>query len=261
MSAKRINRRTAERMLRGRSVGHPVAHLLDSAAAPGRADELDGEAEAVAYFQEAFVGAPVPSALPEEKPSPRPTSTRRLTARVAGAVLAIGAIGAAGGVAIAAGGVPGQEKAEPKKPPPRTSAPAHTRKYAPPPPSPAPAARPSIADLCRKYITEGRKDEHLTPLIKAAGGKQKAIALCVALMGGDRPAGGWPTDWPKEWPADWPKNQKWPTAWPTELPKEWVRPPDGRKAEDTSGRRAEGTAERQSLWPEGWPENWPELGF
>lgn len=252
MSAKRINRRTAERILRGRSVGHPVARLLDSASAPAGADELDGEAEVLAYFQEAFIGAPVPSAPPEEQPSPRPTSTRRLTARVAGAVLAIGAIGAAGGVAIAAGGVPGHEKPAPKKSSPPTSAPAHTRKYAPPPPTPAPspAAQPTIADLCRRYVTQGRKDEHLIPLIKAAGGRQKAIALCVALMGGDRPAGGWPTDWPRNLPTDWPKDQKWPTEWPRELPEEWLLPLSEHKAD----HKAEDKAEGRSLWPEDWPE-------
>jgi len=259
MSAKRISRRAAEQMLRGRSAGHPVARLLGSASAPARAEELSGEAEVLAAFRAAFAEAPsvVRTEPREEASSARSLLPRSLSAKIAGAVLAVTAAGAVGGVAIAAGGgLPVQKKdAPPKKQPARTSAPPHTRKYAPPP-SPATVPTPSIAELCRTYLTQGRKAEHLEPLIKAAGGRKKAIALCVALLGGGdpkRPVGQWPTEWPSNWPTKPPKSQKWPTDWPTKLPEEWVRPYEDQQ----KGRKAKGTADGRSHWPEGWPD----LGF
>ncbi|MEO3782057.1 hypothetical protein ABGB12_01910 [Actinocorallia sp. B10E7] len=262
MSAKRISRRTAEQMLCGSSAGHPVTELLNSAAAPGRAEELSGEMEAVAAFQAARVDAPVLSALSEEhreKPSLRSLLAKTLTAPVIGVVLAIGAVG---GVAIAAnGGVPGHKEEKPRKPPSVTSTPTLTRKYAAPP-APAPAATPSTADLCRAYITQGGQDKHLAPLVKAAGGRKKVIAFCIALLGWDKnkPNGQWPPQgWPTDWPTSWPLDRGWPTEWPGELPKEWVRPPDLKQDKQQRKARGEGSAERQSLWPEGWPELelWP----
>jgi len=269
MSAKRISRRTAEQMLRGSSAGHPVADLLNSAAAPGREEELGGETEVLAAFQAALVDAPAlstASVLPtvernREKPSLRSLLAKAPTALIAGTALAVTAVG---GVAIAAnGGVPGQKKAEKPKASPTSASPPFTRKYAPPP-SPAPAATPSDADLCRKYIAQGMKDENIAPLVKAAGGRKKVIAFCVTLLGSDKnkPAGQWPPPgWPTDWPTTWPKNQEWPAEWPKELPKEWLQPhgsaPDAKNRKKAKG---EASAERQSFWPEEWPELefWPQ---
>lgn len=268
MSAKRISRRTAEQMFRGSSAGHPVADLLNSAAAPGREEELGGEAEVMAAFQAALVDAPAlstASALPapgernREKPSLRSLLAKAPTALIAGTALAVTAVG---GVAIAAnGGVPGHKKAEKPKSSPASVAPPFTRKYAPPPPSPAPAATPTNADLCRKYIAQGMKDENLAPLVKAAGGRKKVVAFCITLLGSDKnkPAGQWPPPgWPTDWPTAWPQNQEWPK----ELPKEWLQP-SGSTQDHKSRKKAKGEAdaERQSLWPEDWPKDWSELEF
>ena len=271
MSAKRISRRTAEQMLRGSSAGHPVADLLNSAAAPGREEELGGETEAMAAFQAALVDAPALSTVPapsapaernREKPSLRSLIAKAPTALIAGTALAVTAVG---GVAIAAnGGVPGQKKAEKPKASPTSASPPFTRKYAPPP-SPAPVATPSNTDLCRKYIAQGMKDENIAPLVKAAGGRKKVIAFCITLLGADenKPAGQWPPPgWPTDWPTTWPKGKEWPTEWPKELqkelPKEWLQPHGSTR--DRKEAKGEANAERQSFWPEDWPELefWPQ---
>lgn len=222
MNAKRISRRAAEQMLGGRSAGHqgPLTDLLAAASAPGRCEELVGEEKVMSAFQEAFSDGPkldLSSAAPRRgahrgvKTSPLPAvlsrrSARAWTIRGFGVVLAVGAVG---GVAIASGGVPGRNPVgTPKKATPTMSAPTLTRKQAPPPPAPHPSASPSLADLCRELI-DGESREQLEPLIKAAGGRQKALAYCKALVGGQ--GGALPEDWPKDW-RDWTKD--WPTSWP-----------------------------------------------
>ena len=218
-------------MLRGSSAGHPLAEQLRRAAAPGRAEELAGEAEVMAAFQAAFVSAPVLSEQTHETPRETRSSLRSLlakalTAPVVGIALAVGAVG---GVAIAAnGGMPVHlGEPAPKKTPVKTTPPPLTRKRAVPSATPAPAASPDLLELCRKYFTEGRRTKQLPALIKAAGGRQKVIGYCLSLLGekakqGGGLPGGWPTDWPKGWPEEWTKNQKPPEGWP----KEWFRPPE-----------------------------------
>ncbi|GAB2809887.1 hypothetical protein GCM10022221_04110 [Actinocorallia aurea] len=225
MNAKRISRRAAEQMLGGDSAGHqgPLADLLAAAAAPGRTEELVGEAKALAAFQEAYPDGPkidLDSAAARWDEQERAKSSslaavlsrrsaRAWSIRIFGTVLVVGAVG---GVAIASNGVPGRNPASaPKTPKPSMTAPQLTRKQAPAP-SPQPTAQSSLVEMCRTLIDgEGRKQ--LEPFIKAAGGRQKALALCKALVTGQ---GGEPV----QWPEDWPGMKDWPTALPS-WPREW----------------------------------------
>ncbi|ROO83253.1 hypothetical protein EDD29_0748 [Actinocorallia herbida] len=231
MNAKRISRRAAEQMLGGGSAGHqgPLADLLAAAAAPGRTEELVGEAKAVSAFQEAFTDGPkidLGSAAQRRGAHGGVKSSslsavlgrrkaRAWSIRVFGTVLVVGAVG---GVAIASNGVSGRNPASaPKTPTPTMTAPHLTRKQAPTP-VPHATAPPSLVELCRALI-DGKPRKQLDPFIKAADGKQKALALCKALVSGQ----------PVQWPEDWPNMKNWsdglPTAWPT--------------------------------WPQNWPEDWP----
>jgi hypothetical protein len=135
---------TAEQLLSGepvdREVG-PLADLLAAAAAPARADELAGEAAAVAAFRDG-VGAsrPATSAL-------RSTVTKALAIKVAVALTAVA--GASLGAAAAAGKLPGGEPQA--APPPSTARPtARSTAMTPVKPSSDPAdrstkPRPSLA--------------------------------------------------------------------------------------------------------------------
>ncbi|MCD0448243.1 hypothetical protein LO762_03395 [Actinocorallia sp. API 0066] len=242
MNARRISRRAAEQMLGGNSAGHdgPLTDLLAAAASPGRPEELAGEENVMAAFQEAFAqGSPISSAPRRGahrgvRSSPLPAvlsrrSARAWTIRVSGAVLVVGAVG---GVAIASGGVPGRNPVStPKKPTPSMSAPPLTRKQAPAPVTPAPAASPSALELC-KALLDGKSRKQLEPLIKAAGGRQKALALCKALVTGQ---GGVPTDWPKDWPSerDW---RDWQNGWPQGWDRDGKNRHDRKDKHDGHGR-------------------------
>ncbi len=135
---------TAEQLLSGepidREVG-PLADLLAAAAASARADELAGEAAAVAAYRDA-VGAsrPATSAL-------RSTVTKALAIKVAVALTAVA--GASLGAAAATGKLPGGEPQA--APPPSTTRPnARSTAMTAVPPSSEPAdrstkPRPSMA--------------------------------------------------------------------------------------------------------------------
>jgi hypothetical protein len=99
-SRSHLPTRTADdELLDGHGPDTPLAWLLAVAAAPGRAEEIEGEAAALA----AFTAAPATTASTAAPPTPRPTLLPRLIAAKA-VVLVLLAAGATGGVALAANG-------------------------------------------------------------------------------------------------------------------------------------------------------------
>ena len=189
---RRIDRRTAERLLRGAPVDVPdaLAGLLAAAAAPPRDGELGGEPVAVAAFSEAVQRAPVPRPRSPGRPA-KLLVVKALAA--ATAIFAVGGIATAavtGHLPIPGGGGPSpvapasSHSAIPTPVPPGSSrAPGETRAEQQPSPS------PSLPGLCHAY-TAGNKSEHgkalenpaFTALITAAGGKDKVDGYCASLL-------------------------------------------------------------------------------
>ena len=93
----RLNGATAEALLDGHDPDTPVTWLLAAAAAPGRAEEIAGEAAARA----AFAGARTTQAPFVRPPQARRSLASRLIAAKAVALVVLAA-GATGGVALAA---------------------------------------------------------------------------------------------------------------------------------------------------------------
>lgn len=195
---RRLDRRTAEQLLRGAPADAPdaLAGLLAAAAAPPRDGELGGEPAAMTAFFEAVqhVNAPQP-----RSPSMiKSISAKLLTAKVAAVVAALFA---AGGVAAAAvtGALPLPGSDAPAAPsasthaqPPAgasdaatTHAPAGTR----PSDHPSPSPSPSLVGLCHAY-SAGDKAEHgkalespaFAELIAAAGGKSGVDGYCDTVL-------------------------------------------------------------------------------
>jgi hypothetical protein len=165
---------TAEQLLSGESVDRevgPLADLLAAAAATARADELAGEAAAVAAFRDA-VGAsrPATSAV-------RSTVTKALAIKVAVALTAVA--GAGLGAAAATGNLPGSGEPQIAAPPATSSRPttrstamtpvkppsesadrstkpgpsmAPTRPHPSKRVTPTPPPSPEIEGLCKAYI-------------------------------------------------------------------------------------------------------------
>jgi hypothetical protein len=138
--SSRLNSATAEALLDGHGPDTSLTWLLAAATAPGRAEEIAGEAAARA----AFAAARPTQAPLLRAPTPRRGLVSRLIAAKA-AVLILLAAGATGGVALAANAqfapVPGAAE-RPASSPARPPTPA----AAPPSPAPAsPTAPPSTA--------------------------------------------------------------------------------------------------------------------
>jgi hypothetical protein len=243
----RIDRETAERMLRGDPVGpRGLASLLASAASPVSPGPLPGEREALAAFHRA-----------EASRAPRPR--RRIMIKLALAQLvaskafaATAAAAAVGGVAAAAvtgtlpipghhegtvvaapsqGGEPshagrtehpsGPTSGGPSEPG-RTSTtpPEHSSPTGTPGPSTPPKTQPpspvGYADLCRGLLSGqgGEVSVKLTwpvyaPLLAKGGGtKDGVVSYCVGLIGAPKP----PTEHPTS-PA--PTSTEHPSPTPT----------------------------------------------
>lgn len=191
---RRLDRHTAEKLLRGAPVDVPdaLAGLLAAAAAPPRDGELGGEPAAVTAFLEATRHA--------QSPNPRSPSmiksvwAKLLTAKVAAAAAAIFAVGgvataaATGALPLPAGGhspaPAASSHAEAPAGSPETAATTHSRDE-----SKTPSPSPSLAGLCHAY-TAGDKAEHgkalespaFTALIEAAGDKSKVDSYCDGVL-------------------------------------------------------------------------------
>jgi hypothetical protein len=251
--SRRIDRRTAEHLLRGapqreQAAGSdPLSDLLAAAAAPAREGELAGEQAALTAFRTAHL-ADAPQ--PQRESMLKTTLAKLVTVKIA---IAAAAVVAAGGVAVAAvtGTLPtqggdtattsvtstvasttgqqtgGRQSEVPGKP-------AGTGKNAPQnapdvttdgtgrgdPASPA----PSVEGLCHAY-TAGAGSGHgkalgnpaFGALITAAGGQEKVPAFCADLLGAKKP--GQPASPPGK-PSAHPtgSNEDHPTGKPKGTP-------------------------------------------
>ncbi len=201
-----------------------LLRLLAAASAPARPHELAGEEAAVHAFRRR-------ATTPARRPGRRAFLAKLLTVKVT-AALAVTALGGAT-VAAATGALPripgtagfGARPATPAPPP------THSRKPtnkgagaggpAVPASSPSTAASPSLADLCRAFVTDvdskppgdrekikqqDLKNPIYAPLVVAAGGTGKAMPYCVRLLktpgvGDTAPPGVSPTPRPTTAPG------------------------------------------------------------
>jgi hypothetical protein len=185
-----LSEATAERLLSGDLTSPPdgaerLAAVLAAASAPGRPDELAGEAAAMAAFRA------------------RPATVRRWSLRHALTVKATAAIVAAtvaaGGVALASGTgllpipfVPDKPEPVPsvtEAPAARTPAPKRTPSPAQTPPPAPPAPNDTLPGLCAEYQkkTNAEKQKELKTkrfeeLVREAGGADRVEAFCVQVL-------------------------------------------------------------------------------
>jgi hypothetical protein len=197
---RRIDRHTAEQVLRGARVDAPDAltGLLAAAAAPPRDGELGGERAAVTAFREAAQHAH--ASRPRSPSMIKSRWARLLTAKVAASV---GTIFVVGGVATAAvtgalplpagGSAPASSTSRPALPAAGPSTVATTAQAGdesgPGHPS---SAAPSLVGLCHAYRA-GDKAGHgkalesppFAALVTAAGEKAKVDSYCEGLVNGE----------------------------------------------------------------------------
>jgi hypothetical protein len=205
---RRLDRDTAERLLRGDPTGQAappqLAALLAAASAvPPAAGELAGEGAALAAFRAARVAQAGTLAAPSRARSAR---AKFFTIKVAVVTLATTSV--LGGVALAAGTntLPYQRKEAPPasvvpgppasgQPTPKPSAAGPRATPGKPsdgaPPTTRPNA-PSLVGRCRAYTARppGQRGKALeTPafgaLVTAAGGKERVAAYCSTILGPD----------------------------------------------------------------------------
>lgn len=194
MSTTRHHRLTYRRRSaakRSRAADEALSRLIADAT-PARVydRELRGEAEAVAAFREARLGA----AAAAQRRSGRPQGTGRLLA-LGAAIAAVGLSG--GGVALAAatGHLPAPLTGNPA-PPARTTPSASGSPSASGGAAHAKGGTPSTAStspvlhsLCRSYDADAKRnpgtalnDPAYTPLVTAAGSKGKVRSYCASLL-------------------------------------------------------------------------------
>lgn len=193
---RRIDRRTAERLLGGARVDVPdaLAGLLAAAAAPPRDDELAGEQAATAVFCRPADHDTVPR--PRSNWMIGPALAKPRTLKVAAAVAAICAVSGVAAVAATGNLTSPTSGSAPSS----TSTSANTRSTITigttavrGAPSTGSAARPSpdLAGLCHAYDA-GAGSVHgkaldspaFTALITAAGGRAQVGAYCTDLLSG-----------------------------------------------------------------------------
>jgi hypothetical protein len=190
-----MDRRTADRLLRGDRTGHALDEVLAAATAPATDRELAGEAAALAAFRSA-----VHSPAARRRPSlVRSTLARLLTLKVA--AVALGTSATIGGVALAANTRTLPETTAEHQP--AVSAPA-TRPITPKhgttavPATPRPSASASVPahpdrvfELCREFSRHDRDDRkrfladgRYGELVERAGDDDRER---VERFGGSRP--------------------------------------------------------------------------
>ncbi|WP_086666574.1 hypothetical protein [Lentzea kentuckyensis] len=197
--SRRIDRRTAERLLRSapgqtRAGGHDrLSDLLAAASAPARDGELTGERAAMAAFRDAHLAN-----APQQR---RPWMLKIALANLLTVKIAAVTAAAAGGIALAAaaGTLPGQQREEPAPTADTnvvatTSAPAASKHGKPDQkPDNSASPSPSLDGLCQAY-TAGAGSEHgkahdnpaFSALITAAGGADRVPAFCADRLA-DKP--------------------------------------------------------------------------
>lgn len=179
----RLSRATAERLLDGRAAPpSDLGRLLAAATAPGTAEELAGEAAAVAAFAAARDSAPVLTA--ERRPSAFGTALSRLF----GAKVVIGialAAGASGGIALTTtAGAPQEPPAavQDVQPAGTPAAGGSDVRVRPTGGSAAQLPAPELAERCRAWLAGGpdaAADPAFADLVTAAGHADQVAALCA----------------------------------------------------------------------------------
>lgn len=221
---RRLERGTAEELLRGRPAGplaggEALAGLLAAAAGPARDSELAGEEQAVTAFRVAA------HHIPATQPRRPSMISKLLTLK-----LALAAAAAGGGLALAAstGHLPtgGSSPAAQSS----ASAAASARSSGHPAASPS----PSLHGLCVAYThgvstSKGKALDNpaFTALINTAGGKDNVAAFCKTELASSskasaashataQPAASHPTGEPTDHPTGAPASH--PTGKPTSVP-------------------------------------------
>jgi hypothetical protein len=176
-----MDRRTADRLLRGDRTGHPLDPVLAAATAPATAQELAGESDAMAAFR-AAAHSPAPR---RQSSLLRAAVARLLTLKVA--VVALGTSATIGGVALAAntGALPGPhtDHTSPASVPSSETATVAPKQAASTLPRPAPAATANpdrVTELCQEFTLHDRdtrtralNDGRFGELVRRAGEKDR----------------------------------------------------------------------------------------
>ncbi len=225
----RIDRDTAEQLLRGAAMARPgaaadVARVLSAASAPPNARELAGEEAAVAAFRTARLG---PVAAPAGRSRLQAAGRRLTTIQVA--VVALATTSVLGGVAFAASTDTFPYQRDERPPASVTPDPARPSSQPTPtgpddrpsttPPGAVPSDRPartgpapSLVGQCRAYEARppGKRRKALEnpafgALVAAAGGPDRVATYCTAVLG---PDSGKPGNEPK--PGKTPKTKPSP---------------------------------------------------
>ncbi|MEU8661997.1 hypothetical protein [Actinoplanes philippinensis] len=176
-----MDRRTADRLLRGDRTGHPLDQVLAAATAPATARELAGEADVMAAFRTAGL-APAPR---RRSSLLRSAVARLLTLKVV--VVALGTSATIGGVALAAntGALPGplgDDSPIVSTPASRTApaTPEQTTQAVPRPAATPTVHRDRVTELCQEFTLHDRdtrtralNDGRFGELVKRAGQKDR----------------------------------------------------------------------------------------
>jgi hypothetical protein len=184
----RLSRAAAERLLDGAGGRSDLGRLLAAAAAPGTAEELAGEAVAVAAFAAARDTAPVPAA-----PARRPSSFGTAVSKLFGAKVVIGITlfaGATGGIALAT-----NSAGAPQEPPAAvigarpsgTSAAGGSDARVRPTGSAIVQPPGSIGELCLAWLAGDpgavAADPAFAELVVAAGSADEVSTFCAGVAG------------------------------------------------------------------------------
>jgi hypothetical protein len=176
-----MDRRTADRLLRGDRTGHPLDQVLAAATAPATARELAGEADAMAAFR-----AAAHSPAPRRRSSLlRSAVARLLTLKVA--VVALGTSATIGGVALAAntGALPGPliDHSPPASVPSSDTATVAPEQAVSTLPRPAPTVTTNpdrVTELCQEFSLHDRdtrtralNDGRFGELVRGAGERDR----------------------------------------------------------------------------------------
>jgi hypothetical protein len=222
----RLNRNTAEQLLRGESASGPASQLADHyalasllafAAAPEANRELAGEAEAVRAFRRAHLG---PATQPRR---PLMSATRLLVAKAV--LVVVGVSGGGFALAAATGHMPANLTGKPataRSAAAATAMPAAGGKSAS---HPAASPSPSLRGLCQAYTAHAGRNTGkaldspaFTALITAAGGKDSVTGFCTRLLATHpgKASASHPVGKPSSHPAQ--ANTAHPTGKPSVLP-------------------------------------------
>lgn len=205
----RIDRDTAERLLRGQRVPdqpelEPLSDLLAAAAAPPTDRALAGEQAAMSAFRAVHLGPVTQRGRPSVSTS---LLSKLLTVKIAAAAFAVAAVSGVAVAAVTTVSPPGQNGERSAGVHDTTSAPptstAHSHEQVAPAgkpdehsPGPAATPSPSLVGLCRAYFAgagsspgKALDSPAFRSLITAAGGEQNVSGYCASVLPAHGPQG------------------------------------------------------------------------